>query len=206
MHKEKSSMNSLKIAIAGLVLVIGFLTAITRAQVLDKKALAVDEAQPGGGAAVVKAEKVTVPSSFEGGTTTASSSSSVTYFDSQKVAAGFAHGNPSVLFQGAGYANAKGRASNFEVHTSRIEAPDPPESHTLDTDIYFVLEGTITMVTGGTIVNPKEVRPNQIRGTDIEGGETHQLSKGEVMIIPNGVPHWHKVVPGAFTYLVIKIR
>jgi mannose-6-phosphate isomerase-like protein (cupin superfamily) len=192
--------------VIGLILLTGFLPLIARTQVSDEKALAGTGAQQSTGVILVANRKVDVVNSFAKTTSADTSSSSVTYFDSKQVAAGFARGNPSVLFQGADFNGAKGGASNYEIHTSHINAPDPPEVHTLDTDIYFVLDGSITMVTGGTLVAPKTVRPNQIRGTDIVGGESHQLSKGEVMIIPNGVPHWHKQVPGTFTYLVIKIR
>lgn len=191
-------MHSTKSVVASLVLLLtGLVPAITKAQL--------EGTQKDNGPAVVTAKEVNVANSL-GGTPAASSSSSVVYFDSKEVAAAFARGNPSVLYQGPGYANAKGGASNYEIHTSRVEGPDVPELHTTDTDIYFVLEGTMTMVTGGTIVNPKTISPNQIRGTDIKGGETRQLSKGEVMIIPHGVPHWHKEVPGTFVYLVVKIR
>jgi len=206
-QRAQRASHSAKAVIASLFfLLTGFLPRAVPAEVVDKTAIKVHRTTEGRAAAVVGAKKVKAANSEAKGTPAAPPSASATYFDTKKVAAGFAHGNPSVLFQGAGFAKAKGGASNFEVHTSRIEGAGVPEAHTLDTDIYYVVQGSITMVTGGTIVNPKTVAPNQIRGTDIDGGETRQLSKGEVMVIPNGVPHWHKEVPGTFEYLVVKIR
>ena len=43
-------------------------------------------------------------------------------------------------------------------------------------------------VTGGKSVDPKMVAPNEFRGTMIEGGETRELKKGDVVIVPKGTP------------------
>jgi mannose-6-phosphate isomerase-like protein (cupin superfamily) len=69
-----------------------------------------------------------------------------------------------------------------------------------------VMEGTATFVTGGTAVDAKETAPNEIRGSRIEGGVTRQLSKGEVIIVPNNTAHWFKEVNGEFLYYTIKVR
>ena len=92
------------------------------------------------------------------------------------------------------------------VSTRRRDKPGIGEVHTLDTDIVYVVEGTATFVTGGTIVSPKATAPDEIRGSAIEGGETYHLSKGDVIIVPNRVPHWFKEVPGPFLYFMVKVR
>ena len=121
----------------------------------------------------------------------------VTYFPKNDVDAGFAKG--SVLFDGAG-----GR--NYMVHASRRETPGMVEVHTKDTDILYVLKGTATVVTGGTMVDGKNIAPDEIRGREITGGETRKLVPGDAMIIPNGVPHWFKEVQAPFLYYVVKVR
>jgi quercetin dioxygenase-like cupin family protein len=55
-------------------------------------------------------------------------------------------------------------------------------------------------------VDAKEIAPNEIRGSRIDGGETRQLSRGDVIIVPNNTPHWFKEVGGAFLYYTIKVR
>src|SRR5215203_2911799 len=95
---------------------------------------------------------------------------------------------------------------HYMVNTSRRDKPGQAEVHSLDTDIFYVLEGNATLVTGGTAVEAKEVAPGEIRGARIEGGETHRLSKGEVIIVPNNTPHWFKEVNGEFLYYTIKVR
>jgi len=122
--------------------------------------------------------------------------SKVTFFDSAKVSAAFAKG--AVLFDGNG--------GNYMVHASRREAPGLAEVHTKDADIAYVLEGTATLVTGGTAVDLKNTAPDEFRGTSISGGETRQLNKGDVVIIPAGVPHQFKEVTNPFLYYVVKAR
>ena len=60
------------------------------------------------------------------------------------------------------------------------------------------------MVVGGEIVDGKESAPNEIRGTAIEGGETHEIAPGDVLTIPRGVPHWFRSVKAPFRYYVVK--
>src|SRR5262249_3133804 len=119
-------------------------------------------------------------------------SPSVTYFDHGQVEAGFAKG--SVLFN---------RSDKYMVHASRREAPGMAEIHTKDADIVYVLDGAATIVTGGTAVDTKTIAPDEIRGARIEGGETRELAKGDVLIVPAGVPHWFKDVTNPFLYYVV---
>jgi quercetin dioxygenase-like cupin family protein len=45
-----------------------------------------------------------------------------------------------------------------------------------------------------------------VRGTSIEGGETKELTVGDIVHIPAKVPHQLKIASGKpFTYLVIKV-
>jgi glc operon protein GlcG len=121
----------------------------------------------------------------------------VTFFDSKTVSDAFAKG--AVLEDGS-------NGENYMVHASRREKAGLSEVHELDTDIIYVLDGTATFVTGGKSVDPKMVAPNEFRGTSIEGGETRELKKGDVIIVPKGTPHWFKKVDGAFLYYVVKVR
>src|SRR5712692_529860 len=122
----------------------------------------------------------------------------VSYFTKKEVEAAFDKG--AVLFDGE-----KG-ARNYMVHASRREAPGMVEVHTRDADIIYVLKGSATIVTGGTMVDGKPIAADEIRGREITGGETRQLVPGDVMIIPNGVPHWFKAVKAPFLYYVVKVR
>lgn len=128
-----------------------------------------------------------MPSRAQSSTITAS------FLDSNKVAAAFAKGMPLL------------ENREFKVHASRRDAPGIAEIHTRDTDIIHVLEGSATLVTGGTAVEPKTIATDEIRGKEIRGGESHRIHKGDVIVIPNGVPHWFKQVDAPLLYYVVKV-
>src|SRR5262245_24576951 len=94
----------------------------------------------------------------------------------------------------------------YKVHASRRDGAGKAEVHTRDVDILYVLEGTSTVVIGGEVVDPQSVGPEEIRGASIRGGAARRLAKGGLAIIPNGVPHWFREVPGPFLYYVVKVR
>lgn len=119
----------------------------------------------------------------------------VSYFTKAQVENAFAQG--AVLFN-------EGRS--YMVHASRRDKPGLAEIHTHDADIVHILEGTATFVTGGTAANLKTIAPGEIRGSHIEGGETRQLNKGDVIIVPAGVPHWFKEVSNPLLYYVVKAQ
>ena len=121
----------------------------------------------------------------------------VKFIDAKMVADGFAKG--SVLDDAS-------NGENYMVHASRREKSGMSEVHELDTDIIYVLDGTATFVTGGKSVDPKMVAANEFRGSMIDGGDSRQLKKGDVVIVPKGTPHWFKQVDGAFLYYVVKVR
>jgi uncharacterized protein GlcG (DUF336 family)/mannose-6-phosphate isomerase-like protein (cupin superfamily) len=126
------------------------------------------------------------------GTKAATASPAVTYVESPKVAAAFAKGVPLLEVDG------------YKIHASRREGPGMAEVHDWETDVVYVLDGAATLVLGGTVVDPKVTEPGQIRGPVIEGGESRRIAKGDVLVIPAGVPHWFKDVQGPMTYFVVK--
>ena len=118
----------------------------------------------------------------------AAAESTVTYADHDKVAKG----------------GSLVTAPDYTVSVLRRTAAGQVEVHEKETDIFYVTDGEATLVTGGTMVGGKASGPNQIRGTSIQGGETRRLTKGDVIVIPAGVPHWFKEVPQSIQYFTVK--
>ena len=122
-----------------------------------------------------------------------SSDSSVVHVDPEKVAAALAKGGtlvtrPDLLVQG-----------------SHREAAGQVEVHDKETDVLYIIDGEATFAYGGRMVGGKVTRPGQWLGSDIAGGETHRLVKGDVFVVPAGVPHWFKEVPKSVSYFVVKV-
>jgi len=121
----------------------------------------------------------------------------VSFWKSDDVKAAFTKG--SVLFGGE-----DGR--NYMVHASHREGPGMAEVHELDADIIYVLDGSAKFVTGGTVEGGKTTAPDEIRGASIRNGDVRRISKGDVLIVPAGTPHWFKDVSGPLNYYVVKVR
>lgn len=95
---------------------------------------------------------------------------------------------------------------NHLMGISHREGDGSAELHETQADIMIVESGGATLIVGGTMVAPKTVKPHEVRGSSIEGGETKQLAPGDVVHIPAKVPHQLKIPAGTeFTYLVIKV-
>jgi glc operon protein GlcG len=124
----------------------------------------------------------------------AAPNASVHLIDKQRVSAAFVKGEPLI------------ETADYKVHASHRDAAGKSEVHTEDTDILYVLSGSATIVTGGSMVDPVTVEPGEIRGAGIRGGERRQLVAGDVMIVPKGVPHWFQTVPGPIDYYAVKVR
>jgi glc operon protein GlcG len=92
----------------------------------------------------------------------------------------------------------------FKVHASHRDGPGQPEVHEHETDILYVLAGTATLVTGGTLVDGKTSAPGELRGTRIDGGQSRPIAAGDVLVVPAGTPHWFQAVSGPFDYYVVK--
>lgn len=120
--------------------------------------------------------------------------SPVTHLPAKQVGQAFVKGMPLV------------RGMNYKIDASHRDEPGIVEVHTRDTDIIYMLEGSATLVTGGTVIDAKTIEPEEIRGKESKGGEARVVTKGDVVVIPNGTPHWFKEVKGPINYYVVKVR
>ena len=103
------------------------------------------------------------------------------------------------------------------VHRTRLAAPAPDSvaEHDLVSEVYHVISGAATLVTGPDLVNMQR-RPatnENVRllngpghnATSIRNGESHELRPGDVIVIPAGTGHWFTRIDDHITYLMIRI-
>jgi mannose-6-phosphate isomerase-like protein (cupin superfamily) len=105
-------------------------------------------------------------------------------------------GRGGVIAQDAGY----------RVHMAEREAPGQAEMHEGDTDVWYVIAGSATVVTGGTLVDASVTGPGEHRGPAIRGGTELAVAAGDLVTIRRGVPHWVKAVDGRLRYLTVKVH
>jgi glc operon protein GlcG len=125
---------------------------------------------------------------------TAAAPTPVLYFPGADVAAAFAKGAPIV------------ETADFKIHASHRDAPGMAEIHRDDTDLIYVVAGSATLVTGGSVSGGRLISDGETRGAALRGGEARVIAKGDVLVVPRGVPHWFKDVDGSFDYYVVKVN
>ena len=106
----------------------------------------------------------------------------VTYVPHDKVSATMAKGGSIINDQGLIVLAQRRGTGEVEVHEKT--------NH-----VFIIVEGEATLVTGGTLVGARQTTPDQRRAASIQGGQTHHLTKGDVITIPAKTPHWWKEVP-----------
>src|SRR5258708_7461908 len=102
----------------------------------------------------------------------------VTYVGHEKVSAALSKGGPLVS------------APDLLVSGSFRDKAGQVEVHDKETDVIYVVDGTATFVTGGRMVGGKVTKPGQLMGSDIIGGQTHNLSRGVGIVVPATTPPW----------------
>lgn len=80
------------------------------------------------------------------------------------------------------------------------------ESHDRSDDVYYVLAGSAQLTLGGKLENPREASAGEWRATRIVGGQTFEIKKGDLVVVPRGTPH-HRVnsTGKEFSLILIKI-
>lgn len=98
----------------------------------------------------------------------------------------------------------------YGVFRPKSQPGDAIRHDTSVTEIYYMLEGAGTLVTGGKLVDerstgnsPNTGRPN-FGGSRIEGGVTRRVVAGDVIIIPGRVPHWWSNLESDIRYLIYR--
>ena len=129
------------------------------------------------------------------------------------------HWTPAILLERAAYLRklarySKGSASEtlkeYPQHCAmlsvRVRSGDA-ELHENFADLFYVLDGRATLVTGGAVAGAQTIGPGEVRGVSVEGGTRQELRAGDVAHVPAGVPH-QMLVPGdkTVTCFVMKIQ
>jgi glc operon protein GlcG len=97
---------------------------------------------------------------------------------------------------------------HYRVNIVRRDSPGVAMAHATGpakgTEVHYIIDGSATVVTGGKLVRPPNGTAKGAGSSSIEGGESRRVSKGDVIVIPAGTPHWYKEVDGSVTYLEVR--
>jgi mannose-6-phosphate isomerase-like protein (cupin superfamily) len=118
---------------------------------------------------------------------------------------GVVHIDPTQLAAALAKGGGLVKRSDLLVSGGHREAGGQVEVHDKEVDVLYIVEGEATFVWGGKMVGGKTSGPGQWLGTDITGGQTRKIGKGDVFVVPAGIPHWFKEVPKSISYFVVKV-
>lgn len=97
----------------------------------------------------------------------------------------------------------QGMQTRVAIQHDKSRPTAAAELHDASDDVYYVLEGTATLVLGGRLDAPKEIEPGEWRSATINGGQTFQINKGDLIVVPRGTPHQR--TGKDFSMILIKI-
>jgi mannose-6-phosphate isomerase-like protein (cupin superfamily) len=129
------------------------------------------------------------------------------------------HWSPAILLERAAYLSKLARHSDGSASETLKEYPrhftmlsfrsrdGQAELHENFADLFYILDGRATLVTGGSLAGAVTIGPGELLGVSIEGGVRQELRTGDVAHVPAGVPHQF-LVPGGktVTSFVVKIQ
>lgn len=84
-------------------------------------------------------------------------------------------------------------------------AVGPAAIHEKEAEMFYVIDGGATLVTGGKLVKESRTNPENLTGTGIEGGESRTISKGDFVIVPENTPHWFSQINGTLVLMSLHV-
>jgi mannose-6-phosphate isomerase-like protein (cupin superfamily) len=84
-------------------------------------------------------------------------------------------------------------------------AVGPAAIHEKEAEFFYVIDGTATMVTGGSLVGEKRNGDN-LTGTAIEGGTPRTVGKGDFIVVPENTAHWFSKIDGTLVLMSLHVK
>lgn len=93
--------------------------------------------------------------------------------------------------------------ANLEYRVAGVNAT--ASVHEREAEMFFVVEGAGTLVTGGTLKEERRTNPENLSGSGIDGGTRRRVGKGDFVMVPEGAPHWFGEIDGALVLMSVHL-
>ena len=77
--------------------------------------------------------------------------------------------------------------------------------HEREAELFFVIDGSATLVTGGKLADEKRTNAENLSGTSITGGTSRKVGKGDFIMVPENTPHWFSAIDGSVTLMSLHL-
>jgi mannose-6-phosphate isomerase-like protein (cupin superfamily) len=81
----------------------------------------------------------------------------------------------------------------------------PAAVHETEAELFYVLDGSGTLITGGKLVGEKRLNPQNLTGTGVTGGMSRAVAKGDLLIVPENTPHWFSAINGTLVMMSLHV-
>ena len=93
----------------------------------------------------------------------------------------------------------------YNVNLEYRPAVGPASIHEKEAELFYVIDGSATMVTGGKLTEEKRTNPENLSGTGIEGGTPQNIAKGDFIIVPENTAHWFSKINGVLVLMSLHV-
>jgi mannose-6-phosphate isomerase-like protein (cupin superfamily) len=93
--------------------------------------------------------------------------------------------------------------ANLEYRAAGVSAP--ASVHEREAEMFYVVDGAGTLVTGGTLRDEKRTNAENLTGSGIDGGTPRRLARGDWVMVPEKTPHWFTQIEGALVLMSIHL-
>ena len=93
--------------------------------------------------------------------------------------------------------------ANLEYRVAGVKAP--ASVHEREAEMFYVVEGSGTLITGGKLKEEKRTNPENLAGTGIDGGQRRRVAKGDFIMVPENTPHWFGEIDGALVLMSVHV-
>jgi mannose-6-phosphate isomerase-like protein (cupin superfamily) len=93
--------------------------------------------------------------------------------------------------------------ANLENRVGSV--PQTASVHEREAELFCVVDGSGTLVTGGKLREEKRTNAENLSGSGIDGGTSQRISKGDFVLVPENIPHWFSQIDGTLVLMSIHV-
>lgn len=97
------------------------------------------------------------------------------------------------------------RLAPYSANMEYRASVGPAAQHDTEAELFVVIDGSATMITGGKLTGETRQNAENLQGTGIEGGNSRQIGKGDFIIVPEKTPHWFSKIDGVLVLMSLHV-
>jgi mannose-6-phosphate isomerase-like protein (cupin superfamily) len=97
------------------------------------------------------------------------------------------------------------QAGAYRANLEYRNAVGPASVHEKEAELFYVIDGSATIMTGGTLTEERRTNAENRTGAGISGGAPRRIAKGDFVLVPENTAHWFSAIDGTVTLMSVHI-